>query len=544
MENKTRYETERLDHLGIVAGISHEIGLAKLIDEKVGMVQRKVSCGQAVQAMVMNALGFSSRALYMMPDYLHNKPVELLIGPGLSAEDFNDDTLGRSLDDLYESGVTELFAGIASQALRVYGIEHQFVHLDSSSFHLHGQYETEEAESETEAIQITYGYSRDHRPDLKQAIAQIITSQSSALPVWLEVLSGNTSDKDSFPKSVTAYCKHLGEAEKPYFVMDSAGYSADNLEEMKDIFWITRVPETLSEAQRLVRETAQGTMQEVKPGYFAKEFDVTYANIKQRWLVVYSEAAYQRELHGLENAQKREQTQVEKEWRKLCQQEYQCLSDAETALQKFSQGWKYHKLLAKAEPITKYAQPGRPSASDKPEIVAYHLLGTVAVADDAFQNAKKSLGKFIIATNQLDTAKLPPKTMLEHYTKQGVSVERGFRFLKDPLFFAHSLFLKKPERIMALIMIMALSLLIYALAERQLRQALAENKQTLPDQKGKPTQVPTIRWIFQLFEGIDLLSIWQNDQLLSSQLINLRPVHVQIVQLFGQHVKNCYPGIQ
>lgn len=540
MENKTRYETQRLDHLGIVAGISQEIGLIKLVDEKVGTVQRKVSCGQAVQAMVLNALGFSSRALYMMPDYLRNKPVDLLIGPGLSAEDFNDDTLGRSLDDLYEKGVTELFAGIASHALGVYSVEHQFVHLDSSSFHLHGRYETEE--SETEAIQITYGYSRDHRPDLKQAIAQLITSQSSSLPVWLEVLSGNTSDKDSFPKSVTAYCKHLGEAEKPYFVMDSAGYSADNLDDMKDFLWITRVPETLSEAQRLVREISQGEMQEVKPGYFAKELEVTYAKIKQRWLVVFSEAGYQRELQGLENAQKREQAQAEKQWRKLCRQEYQCQSDAETALQKFSQGWKYHKILAKAEPVTKYAQPGRPSASDKPEIVGYCLVGVVAVADEALQNAKKTLGKFIIATNQLKAEKLPAKATLEHYTHQGISVERGFRFLKDPLFFAHSLFLKRPGRIMALIMIMTLSLLIYALAERQLRQALADKKQTVPDQKGKPTQAPTMRWIFQLFEGIDVLSIWQNDQLLSQQLLNLRPVHVQIIQLLGQHVRNCYPG--
>ena len=67
--------------------------------------------------------------------------------------------------------------------------------------------------------------------------------------------------------------------------------------------------------------------------------------------------------------------------------------------------------------------------------------------------------------------------MLENYTDQGVSVERGFRFLKDPLFFADSLFLKKPERIMALMMIMGLALLIYALAERRLRLSLEQNNE-------------------------------------------------------------------
>jgi transposase len=217
MENGQRFETQRLDHLGFVAGISQGIGLINTIDEQAGPVHRKVSCGQAVQAMVLNALGFSGRALYLMPDYLRNKPVDLLIAPGLSADDFNDD----SLDDLYEVGVTELFAKIASNALRTYGIQHQFVHLDSSSFHLHGEYES--GEPDTKAISITYGYSRDHRPDLKQVVAQLITSQRSALPVWVEVLSGNSSDKDSFASSVDAYCKYLKDAEKPYFVMDSAG---------------------------------------------------------------------------------------------------------------------------------------------------------------------------------------------------------------------------------------------------------------------------------------------------------------------------------
>ncbi|MAT42741.1 MAG: hypothetical protein CL609_10395 [Anaerolineaceae bacterium] len=131
--------------------------------------------------MVLNALGFSSRALYLMPDYMRNKPVNVLIGPGLVAEDFNDDSMGRYLDAIYARGVTEVFAQVAARALRVYGIEHRFVHVDSSSFHLHGQYEVEEPDKE--AVTITEGYSRDHRPDLKQVVVQLITSQRSSLPV-------------------------------------------------------------------------------------------------------------------------------------------------------------------------------------------------------------------------------------------------------------------------------------------------------------------------------------------------------------------------
>jgi len=105
MSAEPRYETQRIDHLGIVAGVCQEISLIEQIDEQVKASERKVSCGQGAQAMILNALGFVGRALYLTPDYFDNKPVDLLIGPELGAADFNDDTLARCLDDLYEAGV-------------------------------------------------------------------------------------------------------------------------------------------------------------------------------------------------------------------------------------------------------------------------------------------------------------------------------------------------------------------------------------------------------------------------------------------------------
>jgi hypothetical protein len=66
--------------MGVVVGICEKIALINQVNIVTGACERKVSCGQAVQAMVLNALGFSSRAFYLMPDYLSNKPVDLLIG--------------------------------------------------------------------------------------------------------------------------------------------------------------------------------------------------------------------------------------------------------------------------------------------------------------------------------------------------------------------------------------------------------------------------------------------------------------------------------
>jgi transposase len=165
----------------------------------------------------------------------------------------------------------------------------------------------------------------------------------------------------------------------------------------------------------------------------------------------------------------------------------------------------------------------------QPTIQGYRITGSVAEEESLLEMMEKQRGKFIIATNQLDTTALSAATMLSVYKAQGLTVERGFRFLKDPMFFADSLFLKKPSRIMALLMVMGLSLLIYALAERKLRRALAANKQTIPDQRGSPTQRPTMRRVFQMFEGIDLLIIMVSGQVIGRQVLNLQPVHEQIV---------------
>jgi transposase len=93
---------------------------------------------------------------------------------------------------------------------------------------------------------------------------------------------------------------------------------------------------------------------------------------------------------------------------------------------------------------------------------------------------------------------------------------------------------------MALIMIMVLALLVYFLAERKLRLQLAETSQSVPNQVGKGTQTPTMRWIFQVFEGIDLLLVNQNGQVVNRQVLNIRPEHLTVLRLLGPPVENCY----
>src|SRR5262244_1524711 len=192
---------KRLDHLGLVAGICREIGLGEYLDALAGPSQQQVSVGTATVALVLNGLGFSNRRLYLVPQFFADKPVEHLLGPGILAEDLNDDCLGRTLDWLYDHDVTRLFAGLALRARRTFGVEVGRLHADTTSFAVHGQYDPyaqdlpealetpellkaaaqaarEQADEETadegeeegapSVIEVTHGYSRDHREDLKQ----------------------------------------------------------------------------------------------------------------------------------------------------------------------------------------------------------------------------------------------------------------------------------------------------------------------------------------------------------------------------------------
>jgi transposase len=125
--------------------------------------------------------------------------------------------------------------------------------------------------------------------------------------------------------------------------------------------------------------------------------------------------------------------------------------------------------------------------------------------------------------------------LLEAYQGQQ-HVERGFRFLKSPEFLAASLYLKKPERIMALLMVMTVCLLVYAALEHRIRRALSEHGATFPNQKGKRIQNPTARWVFHYFMGIHLLcqvGEWP-------QVLNLTEEHGNLLKLLGPPYMQFY----
>jgi transposase len=216
--------SEVLDHLGLVAGMFDELGIGDVLDRALhhNPETRIVTAGSAVKAMVLNGLGVVNQQLSLVPRFFQHKPTQRLITPGIDAQHLHDDTLGRVWDILYDSGVTELSSLLAATAAQRLGLAPTFAHLDRTSFHVDGRYNSAE-DPEAQVMHIPRGSSRDHRPDLNQVMLDLLVEHQAGIPLLMQPLSGHSSDGQHFGQIVTAHIKQLHTTYgTTYLVADSA----------------------------------------------------------------------------------------------------------------------------------------------------------------------------------------------------------------------------------------------------------------------------------------------------------------------------------
>jgi transposase len=540
MPNHPTYWSEVLDHLGLVAGMFDELGIGEVLDQAThhNPEMRDLSVGEAVKAMVLNGLGFVNHALYLVPKFFHNKPTYRLVSPRVAPAQLNDDALGRALDTLYTYGVTELYSLIAVRAAQCLGLAPTFAHLDTTSFHVDGRYNSQKVPDE-QVVHITRGYSRDHRPDLNQVMLELIVEHQAGIPVLMKPLSGNSNDGQAFGHVVQEHSAQLHTTYgSTYLVADSALYSDGNLQQLAktQIKWITRVPATLSDAQAALAQAAPHAMQPLTEGYRYHALTSTYGGVEQRWLLIASELRQPQARRTVDKQLLKQSAQDIKAWKQLCGTVFACEADAQQALARCAQGLQATYLYTSTvRAQARYAKRGRPGRDAQPAQVLYQVDGALASSLAARQGLVDQHSCFILATNELDETQLSPPEVLHGYKGQQ-HAERGFRFLKDPQFLAASLYLKKPERVMALLMVMTVCLLVYAALEYRIRKALHDHEATFPDQKGKRMHNPTARWVFHYFVGIHLLC--QAGQW--PIVLNLTEEHENLLRLLGQPYMRLY----
>jgi transposase len=641
-----------LDHLGIIAVTIEKLGLIEKIDQRLPVSANKgskVSMGKRIAAMILNGLGFIDDRLYMFPEFLANKPVDRLLGDSVKAEHFNDDAMGRLLDAVYDYDTTKLFTEVAFEV----GIENSLLgtsaHIDTSTISVYGEYDAEGNEGidasdaslegnnlETDndkksPINITHGYSKNKRYDLKQMVINLATTGAASFPIWMEAHNGNASDKSILITAagrMKKFCDALDDAPDFLYTGDSAFYEnsvkhsgynlslekiesptkletrfiylSNNKEEitfsvlddkngklktgiisrelledqeykevikylkdgnkklnsrMKDIVfkglsslgynklsgmkWLSRVPGTINEAKELLRKPEKDFIWHAQGnGYHIAPLLSTYGGVKQRWILVYSEHAFARELKTLEKQVINEKKGLEKKLRALTKELFQCSDDATKAAKVCVEKLKYHQVsfvTSEASEKPKKGQSNKKIDSDK---IYYSVTGNITINEEKIAISRLERGRFILATNEFDTNKLPDNDVLPTYKGQS-KTESGFKFIKGNAFEVSSVFLKKPERIEALMMVMTLCLMVYSFAQYFLRESLEKSNETVPNQLKKPTKNPSMSWVFRMFHGIHLLSIKFSD-CTQKLVINLTETTIKIIGFFGVRAKYIY----
>lgn len=566
-----------IDHLGLVAGMIEELHIKETIEQLIPAKSddKKVSHATAVAAMILNGLGYVNKQLYLTPRFFEKKATEHLLGNGVEAQHLNKDTLSRTLDAIYAYGVTELYEKISHRAVGLLGLTPATVHLDSTSFHVDGRYAQsvtapdsseyehhedatlvdqqsitpdnqaidEDSNQETQEtpipIKLVKGYSRDHHPHLNQVVLNLIVEHQAGIPLMMKAADGNQIDAKAFASLVDAHIDSLKAMNESQLTLiaDAALFTQKGLERIKEkeINFISRVPHKLKEAKALMADMPSTPLTVLDENYRYSEHAITYAGMEQKWVAYKSELATSKEDKTLSKNLLKQSSQSAKAAKKLLTQPFYCEADAKEALGIFKS--KNTLLVLTNETLTvkpKYQGKGRPKPNQIPDAYEYYWQFETAMATTLFkEHSEEESGYFILATNDLT---LTPETLLIEYKSQQ-RVERGFRFLKSPEFLSDALFLKKPERIEAMLMIMTLCLMVYAALEYKIRNELKEQNKTFPNQLGKPVQNPTARWVFENFYEIQIVII----EVLQQQVIaNLLERNQFILDLLGSRYWHYY----
>jgi transposase len=377
----------------------------------------------------------------------------------------------------------------------------------------------------------------------QQWMLALVTS-GEGIAQFLKPLDGNASDTTSLPQVVMELTHQLRTSGEPagLYVADSGRDSAANMRALNeaDVAWVSRVPETSTAAQAIVREepAAWQRSDDDQRHWWARTLDLPQG--QARWLVGRSAEGEQRAHATLPRQAEREQAKWEKRGWHLSHRALACAPDAQAALDRERQqlpAWLVVQTQVVAVP--KYGRVGRPGQDAQPLAQQWHVPAQLPRDPDALKREAQRQAAFLIATNVLDATTLPDRELIQTYKAQS-AVERGFAFLKDPLFLASSVFVKKPHRIMALAFIMVLCLLVYRLAEVRVRQRLVATEQTVPDPLRRPTARPTMRWLFQCFEGLDLHHLTWPGGTRHTQVLRLTAVHRLVLHRLGPAYENCY----
>jgi transposase len=522
-------------HLPLVLGVVRKLQVAAVIDTFCPPHPANVlSCGRGVEALLLAILD-GHHALYKVGARLEERGMLSLLQSGLTSTALNDYRLGQTLDALFAANLHRVFGAVALQALEVYAMPTPWLHQDTTTITLYGAYEEEfRPGAGPVPPRPAYGHSKDGHDDLKQVLLSLGVS-SDGLPLRLGVRDGNTSDSTETPVAIEE-CVALGLDGVRGIVADSKAYCKRTLGLCLEqgVGLVTLVPRTCTVRQEVEAwGQQQGALPLLleKPGRTRQEpprrwhghsvvrrVPVEYTDgrldvAEIRFLVVHSSQLAHQTAVAYAAAQAKEAEHIAEHVQHVEARWFACAADAEEAMADYEgrgQGrrgrqprpWRYHTLHYRVEAVSvpkKRTRRGRPPKADMPQVeVRYRLV----VHREALVPSEDAHGWTVLATT-LRPEVCTDTELLQAYQEQHVTVEPGFRWIKNPAAIS-PVWLEKPERIAALAMLTVVGLLVYAVIQRQVRLYLRDHERHIPGNKG-PTATPTTAVVFALFTPVTLI---------------------------------------
>ncbi|OXS80145.1 IS1634 family transposase [Domibacillus enclensis] len=477
----------------------------------------KVSPGFLIETLTAAIMATHGHMpLSHMEDYWKVQDWELLFrGTNITPAKLNDDAYGRALDKLADVDLEQLCMDISYQLLTQQGCTIQAIHADTTSKSVQGVYDGQD----DDAFDITYGHSKDHRPDLKQ-IKIGLGVQQNGLPLFGHVFSGNVSDQKwsiEAVQSMKAFFEEKGRTAP--FILDSSLVTKENLATMEkeSILFLSRLPDTFSLTKSAKEQAVQKEEWRPFKSPSGKEYHL-YETVgipceKQRTsyllLVVWSKELAAKKEQTLGKKWAKIQEKLAKELAKKEKVPFSCEADAQTAMQESirsiqEKGFSVHGKIVSAT-TKQHPGRGRPKKEESPEERTIYTLSFSGLAvHPAFAERELHMAScfVLISSPELDMC---AEDRLLLYKKQS-RVETRFRLLKDPILF-HNVYLKSSRRVKALGYIFYLVLLLLSYLEYQVRRSLEQQDSDWITPDKKKTRTPSVKTIIKTMEGLLTMAI-------------------------------------
>lgn len=542
--------------------IKHYYEKMKLVETINGVVKSKgggLSSGEAVGALVAMVLN-KGHALYAMEQWAASNQILASIFPGREPKHYNDDQLARCLDAMWAAGLKSIHGAVSGAMVSGFGIEVKAIHHDTTSLSFYGAYESNQPASEIASITqpsikadsslpatttplITYGYSRDKRPDLKQIIAAL-SVQQDGIPLLATIADGNAADGPNYAQHWLAISAMLGRSDFLY-LGDSKLYCLERIREILSQGGQFLCPMPMSQKEQLkIAELidsgnikfAEKELANKKYGLWETGFEIIGKDnepVSLRKIVVRSEA-----LANTQNKSRKQrliQAQAELAALKLGQYKLKTDCAIEQAVNEILSRLKVKPYLnveiEQKEVIKKVkigrGRPGPDVQFQEHKLKQYTLK--IALLAPPIKQAEMMDGIYLLCCS-LDKSLLSTEGVLQEYKGQN-KVERGHRDLKGPIALT-PVFLHKPERVAAISLVCVIALQLLRLMEFNAHSQLLKLDELLQDLL--PNRLATSRPpAFKMLQALSTIDLLEVVTPLGSQFLlnKLSPLQLKILQL-------------